>query len=368
MSNKITFANLVARIAEETGAPKQHIHDLLKEAVDVIEEGLLRDGRVHISGLGIFKLKWTEVRGGINPQTGESIEIPAQNRVYFKPDAQLRRFINRKYEHLEPELIEEEPSPTPVPGVYTPGPPIRETGIPSGPAQTEKEPTEAPKPSEAAEAQPLAGKEEPSFWKKNRWIILIVAVLLLIILISIPFFRSDGPPEPTATELTQPEDQPSPNVPDKTIGEEQTTETKTQTPSEPESVGTPGGVHMIERGDKLWTIAQSFYKSAYLWPNIYRVNLDEVDSPDRLPVGADLQVPDLEGRFGELTSTDIRQIMDGYVLVYLAYRERTDKDAQYYLWVATQYEMPEILNKYSDEIKEAEIAAVKKIKGNVQIR
>jgi len=112
MRDKITFSNLMEQIADETGASRQKVHDLLKEMVAIIDEGLWRDGRVSISGLGIFGLKWRAARQGINPQTGESIEISAHNRVYFNPGAPLRRFINRKYEHIKPEIIDDYVKPS----------------------------------------------------------------------------------------------------------------------------------------------------------------------------------------------------------------------------------------------------------------
>ena len=105
MSNKITFAKLIELVANKSGKSKQQTRDLLKEVVAVVNMGLLKDGRVNISGLGIFYLKWRDARQGRNPQTGEAIEIPAHNQVKFKPEAALRRFINRKYQHLKPEQI-----------------------------------------------------------------------------------------------------------------------------------------------------------------------------------------------------------------------------------------------------------------------
>ncbi len=105
MSNKITFAKLIELVANKSGKSKQQTRDLLKEVVAVVNMGLLKDGRVNISGLGIFYLKWRDARQGRNPQTGETIEIPAHNQVKFKPEAALRRFINRNYQHLKPEEI-----------------------------------------------------------------------------------------------------------------------------------------------------------------------------------------------------------------------------------------------------------------------
>ncbi len=54
MSEKIIFSDLVDKIAEETGASKKLIHDLLIETKNVTSQGLERDGRINISGLGHF--------------------------------------------------------------------------------------------------------------------------------------------------------------------------------------------------------------------------------------------------------------------------------------------------------------------------
>lgn len=54
MSNKITFAKLIELVANKSGNSKQQTRDLLKEVVAVVNMGLLKDGRVNISGLGIF--------------------------------------------------------------------------------------------------------------------------------------------------------------------------------------------------------------------------------------------------------------------------------------------------------------------------
>ncbi|GAJ07264.1 unnamed protein product, partial [marine sediment metagenome] len=90
MNEKITFVKLLDKIAEETGASKQLIHDLLIETVNLTREGLNRDGYVNLSGLGRFRLKWHKARSGRNPQTGEKIEIPGHNSVNFKAEANLR--------------------------------------------------------------------------------------------------------------------------------------------------------------------------------------------------------------------------------------------------------------------------------------
>ena len=106
MMEKITFADLVDKIAEETGATKRLVHDLLIEMVDLTKKELDADGHAIFPGLGRFRLRWHEARTGRNPQTGEAIEIPAHSSINFKAEAKLRKYINRNCAHLKAELIE----------------------------------------------------------------------------------------------------------------------------------------------------------------------------------------------------------------------------------------------------------------------
>ena len=106
-NDKLTFSQVVERIADEAKVSKNMARNVLKEMSSIIDGQLRDEGKVSISRLGIFKLRWQAAKRGRNPQTGESIEIPSQNRVVFKPAADLRRFINRNFEHERPEFIDD---------------------------------------------------------------------------------------------------------------------------------------------------------------------------------------------------------------------------------------------------------------------
>ena len=110
MSEKVTFGELVAAIAEETDNSEQFTHDFIKDFVDVINGGLEDDERVNIAGFGKFKLRRVDERDGYNPQTEEKITIPAHNKIVFKPYKDLREVVNAPYAHLESELIENDES------------------------------------------------------------------------------------------------------------------------------------------------------------------------------------------------------------------------------------------------------------------
>ena len=331
MSNKITFSDIVKRIAEETGASKRLIHGLFKEMVTVSKEGLLRDGQVHITGIGTFKLKWRDARQGINPQTGEPIEIPAQNRVYFKPEASLRRSINQKYGRKKPKII----------GIGT-------------------------------KSAPSMPKSKAPFFRRKRAILglsaALLALLLLLLAVRLPLFRPNYESAPPLEETRQPETVIIAKIPDKSVIEEQEQDQAAIQPDvAPAPVGIPGGVHDVQAGNSLWSIAESFYNDPYLWPNIFRANTDVVRNPDVLEIGLTIQVPSLEGTIGSLSKNDIANIFDGYMQAYLAYRRLGKKNARYYLWVANQYNIPQVLQQYEDKIDESDRDLILRIKGSPRI-
>ena len=343
MREKITFANLLDKIAEETGASKQLIHNLLTETVNLTREGLKRDGYVNISGLGRFRLKWHKARSGQNPQTGEKIEIPGHNSVNFKAEANLREYINRKYSHLQSEIIEGE---------------IEQ--VESEPADDSVKLKNAPSPP-VSEIPPKQKKEEE---KKRfaRWPWLVI--LLLIVILAYIFWPSQKVSETNINE---------PVVSEKVDKGVQIPPEKTEQPeSKPviENIKyeTPGGQHSVKPGEKLWTISLDFYNQGDLWPNIYRVNLNEIKNPDLLSIGYEIRIPPLQGKPGNLTRKDIEEIAEGFIEVYLAYKKSDKEKALYYLWVVKKWNINEIIDKYSDRIDETDLKLVNKIEGYPHIK
>jgi nucleoid DNA-binding protein len=86
-------ADLVNQVADIVGTQKQ-----AKEAVDhifkAISEALSEKDTVQIAGFGNFKVSERKPRTGRNPQTGESIEIPARNAPKFVPAKALKDAVN----------------------------------------------------------------------------------------------------------------------------------------------------------------------------------------------------------------------------------------------------------------------------------
>ena len=342
MKKKITFTDLVDKIAEETGASKQLVHDLLKETVNLTREGLDRDGYVNLLGLGRFHLKWHKARPGRNPRTGEKIEILAHSSVNFKAEAKLRNYINRKYSDLHSEVLEGEIEPAKA----------EPTDVS---IQPEKKPS---KP--VTETPPSIQKQEKKRFARWLWMIIPLLVILLVYL----FWPS---PKPSETDIQEPVvfekvEEVVPVLPEEA---EQPVEKPVIEEVKP---AIQGGLHIIKPGENLWTISKDFYNQADLWPNIFRVNLNKIMNPDFLSVGDEVQIPSLQGKPGDLTQEDIKEIAEGFIEVYLFYKKLNKEKAIYYLWVAKKWNVNEVIDNYKDKIEKTDLELVDNIEGFPRIK
>lgn len=75
---------LVRAIANNVRITLKDAACALDGVIDAITEGLKAGEKVQISGFGTFELKEKEARQGINPKTGEKIQIDATKVPVFK--------------------------------------------------------------------------------------------------------------------------------------------------------------------------------------------------------------------------------------------------------------------------------------------
>jgi DNA-binding protein HU-beta len=69
--------DLVEKVAQDPGMPKAEASRAVEVLVQTIIEAAKAGEEVRVTGLGIFDVVTRDARPGQNPQTGESIDIPA---------------------------------------------------------------------------------------------------------------------------------------------------------------------------------------------------------------------------------------------------------------------------------------------------
>lgn len=89
----MTKADLVDKIAEQSGLTKAAGEKALNAFLDSVKEVLLSEGRLNLTGFGTFAVESRQARKGRNPRTGAAITIPASKVVKFRPGRKLKDTI-----------------------------------------------------------------------------------------------------------------------------------------------------------------------------------------------------------------------------------------------------------------------------------
>lgn len=84
---------LIDQVVEETDFTRSDITKVVNTLLDVLKQGIQKDGTVQIIGLGTFDVKKRAAREGRNPQTGEKIRIKASKTVRFRPGKGLKESL-----------------------------------------------------------------------------------------------------------------------------------------------------------------------------------------------------------------------------------------------------------------------------------
>ena len=89
----MTKTELVEFMAEEAGMTKADAGRALDAFVKGVTEGLVKEGKVSLVGFLTFEKKRIEERTARNPQTGETVKIPARNAVSVKVGSKLKEAV-----------------------------------------------------------------------------------------------------------------------------------------------------------------------------------------------------------------------------------------------------------------------------------
>ena len=88
-------SELVASVAEVAELTKKDAEKAVNAVFASVQKALVEDDKVQIIGFGTFEVRTRAARKGRNPQTGETIEIPASKNPVFKAGKALKEAVNQ---------------------------------------------------------------------------------------------------------------------------------------------------------------------------------------------------------------------------------------------------------------------------------
>ncbi|MBA7564781.1 DNA-binding protein HU [subsurface metagenome] len=86
-------AELIEQVASQTGLTKRTSGKAVDAVVSAISDCLTRGEKVTLVGFGTFRVRSRKARRGVNPQTRESIQIPARKVPKFTAGKALREKV-----------------------------------------------------------------------------------------------------------------------------------------------------------------------------------------------------------------------------------------------------------------------------------
>ena len=89
----MTKSEFVDQVAAESGLSKGDAGNAVDAVLQVIEDTLKRGGEISFTGFGKFSVADRGARQGVNPQTGERIQISASRVPRFSAGSALKKSV-----------------------------------------------------------------------------------------------------------------------------------------------------------------------------------------------------------------------------------------------------------------------------------
>ena len=89
----MTKSEFVDQVAAQSGLSKSDAGNAVDAMLQVIEDTLKRGGEISFTGFGKFSVADRGARQGVNPQTGERIEISASRVPRFSAGSALKKAV-----------------------------------------------------------------------------------------------------------------------------------------------------------------------------------------------------------------------------------------------------------------------------------
>jgi|TARA_B100001964_G_C14141864_1_gene557834 nucleoid DNA-binding protein len=84
---------LIDAVQGQLGDSRANAEAAINAVLDSIQSGVAKAGSVQLIGFGTFKKANRKARTGVNPRTGDKIQIKASTTVTFKAGAKLKAAV-----------------------------------------------------------------------------------------------------------------------------------------------------------------------------------------------------------------------------------------------------------------------------------
>ena len=88
-------SELIEKIAATAELSKADAKKALDATVNAIKDALVAGDKIQLVGFGTFAVKERPARQGVNPATGDKIQIAAKKVVKFNPGAEFEEAVNK---------------------------------------------------------------------------------------------------------------------------------------------------------------------------------------------------------------------------------------------------------------------------------
>lgn len=92
----LTKTGLIDKVAERADLSKKDASEAVEALLWTVENELSTGGDITITGFGKFSVSERGARTGVNPRTGEKMQIAAARVPRFTPGSKLKETVNGK--------------------------------------------------------------------------------------------------------------------------------------------------------------------------------------------------------------------------------------------------------------------------------
>ncbi|MBQ5346599.1 MAG: HU family DNA-binding protein [Ruminococcus sp.] len=86
---------LIAAVAEASGISKKDAEKAVSATIDTIVDAITKGDKVQLVGFGTFEQRQRNARTGVDPRTGNKIEIAASKVPAFKAGKAFKDAVNK---------------------------------------------------------------------------------------------------------------------------------------------------------------------------------------------------------------------------------------------------------------------------------